>query len=85
MRVLGALRWMRSKLKREPFGCFTLKGILVGGPPWFGELEMHLHRFWYHSLTPIYVRSFIYSMFYSFMINMIITMFIRIILYMISS
>ena len=31
------------------------QGDLVEGPPWFGELEMHLHRFLYHSLTPIFI------------------------------
>jgi len=40
VRVVGALRWMRSELKSDNFGCITFKESLVGGPPWFGDLEM---------------------------------------------
>ena len=30
---IGALRWMRSELKGDNFGCITFKGSLVEGPP----------------------------------------------------
>jgi len=31
---------MHSKLYGDTFGCVTFKGSLVGGPPWFEDLEI---------------------------------------------
>ena len=62
------------------------QGDLVGGPPWFGELEMHLHRFWYHSLTPISICMFLHVHLFiaCFVIHYAYAMLIRIVLYMFS-
>ena len=63
------------------------QGDLVGGPPCFGELEMHLHRFWYHSLTPIYTCMLSYSFIYSmlcFDVHYDYVLFIRLEIYMFS-
>ena len=66
MRGVGALRWMRSELNGDYFGCITFKGSLVGGP-WFGDIEMCPHGFDNNLLLLIYVymlfMSLIYSMF----------------------
>ena len=45
MRDVGALRWMRSELNGDTFGCITFKESLVGGPPWFGDLEISPNGF----------------------------------------
>ena len=34
-----ALMWMRSELNGDNFGCITFKESLVGGPPYFGDIE----------------------------------------------
>jgi len=36
---------MRSELNGDYFGCITFKGSLVGGPPWFEDLEICPHGF----------------------------------------
>ena len=74
---------------KEQFGCITFKGSLVGGPPWFGELEKCPHRFWYKSLTPIYIvymlSMFIsHSMFLMFVDYYENAMLIRLVIYMFS-
>ena len=33
---------MRSELNGVTFGCITFKESLVGGPPWFGDIELAL-------------------------------------------
>ena len=63
------------------------QGDLVEGPPWFGELEMLLHRFWYHSLTPIFIlHAFYVHPFIAccVLIHYACAMFIRLRLYMFS-
>ena len=43
-------------LKENEFECITFKGSFGGEDHhWFGELERCLHRFWYQSLTPIFI------------------------------
>jgi len=51
----------------------------------FGEIERCLHRFWYQSLTPIYICMFslIYSM-PCFIVHYAYAMFIRLVIYMFS-
>ena len=57
---------MRSELHEDYLDAALSRGVLVGGPPWFGELERCLHRFWYQSLTPcLFIHAFhfiVYSM-----------------------
>jgi len=44
---------MRSGLKGNHMDASLSREELVGGPPYFGELEKCPHRFWYKSLTLI--------------------------------
>ena len=62
------------------------QGDLVGGPPWFGELEMHLHRFWYHSLTPIFICMLFHVHLFiaCLIVHYAYVMLIRLVLYMFS-
>ena len=36
---------MRSELNGDNFGCITFKENLVGGPPWFGDIEISPNGF----------------------------------------
>ena len=50
---------MRSKLHVDYLDASLSREGLVGGPPWFGELERCPHWFWYRSLTPVlYLHAF---------------------------
>ena len=53
---------------------------------WFGELEMHLHRIWYHSLTPIFICMLFMFIFlwHALFYCSAYVMLIRLVLYMFS-
>ena len=61
----GALRWMRSELNGDLLGCITFKGCLVGGPPWFGDIEMCPLGFGNDLLLLIYVYMLFMSLIFS--------------------
>ena len=46
---------MHFGLHGNLFGCITFKGCLVGGPPWFGELERCPHWFWYRISNSLFI------------------------------
>ena len=59
VRDVGTLMWMRSELNGDNFGCITFKGSLVGGPPWFRDIEMSPLGFGNYLLIPFSLHAFI--------------------------
>ena len=53
---------MRSELNGDYFGCITFKESLVGGPPWFGDIEMYPLGFGNDLLLLIYVYMLFISL-----------------------
>ena len=87
MRVMVPWWWMRSELNGDTFGCINFKESLVGGPPWFRDLEISLNSFGNDISLPFSLHAFIlliFSIFWFFMIIMLNAMIIRFMVYICS-
>ena len=77
---------MRSELYGDTFGCITFKGSLVGGPPWFENIEMSPLGFGNYLLLLFNLHAFIIDFFacHVLILIMLYAMLIRLEIYLIS-